>query len=188
MMPRPGHRPPPPNKQEGGSIAHREKQKCVDPRGWQPVFVCNGPCLCCGKLAPERNHDSVSGEAAADQFWPHDMEIYFSMKRPSQTPAGPPPDPPWNDNDFKSDLPNLYVFLHDDTWDDGKVRITGSISIFKQKGALKAAVNDKDRGLVAFVTAPTFAELLTLIDMGICADNLDWKANTGYKSDKKPPY
>lgn len=100
-----------------------------------------------------------------------------------------PPDAElFEDDIMESDLPHLYAFMRDIQYEGGRQRVTGTISFFVMGGALKCAVNDKDRALCSFVTAPTWAELLQLVNDGIGNDSLDWKTGNKIESGKKPPY
>jgi hypothetical protein len=109
-------------------------------------------------------------------------------KRPPPPGGGMAVSDPWEDPDFKSDFPALYAFLFDAKYEDGSSRLQGTISIFVTGYALKIAVNDKDRNIVAFVTAGTWSEALTLVDDGIAADSLEWKASTKTIPGKNPPF
>jgi len=109
-------------------------------------------------------------------------------KRPPPTGPGISLGDPWEDPGFKEDYPNVFAFLYDTKYEDGSARTPGSISIFVSGWSLKFAVNDKDRGCVAFVNAGTFFELLTLVDDGIGNDNLDWKPANKTPPGKTPPY
>lgn len=110
------------------------------------------------------------------------------QKRPAPVGMGSTISPPWDDRDFKADYPALFAFLYDQNYSDGSGRIQGSMSIFVTGHSLKFAINDKDRGCVAFVTAPTWTEALTLIDSGIATDSLDWKAASKNVPGKNPPF
>lgn len=96
--------------------------------------------------------------------------------------------PPWDDDMFKEEYPAIFAFLYDTKYEDGSQRAPGSISIFVNGYSLKFAVNDKDRGVVAFVTAPTWAEMMQIVDDGIRNDNLDWKAASKAQPGKNPPF
>jgi hypothetical protein len=109
-------------------------------------------------------------------------------KRRAPDTAGRPLDPLWQDPEFMRDYPAIFSFLHDTEYDDKSIRVTGSITLFSMAGVLKASVNDKDRRLVAFVTAPCWDELLFLVEKGISNDSFDWKGTPSTQSEKKPPY
>lgn len=97
-------------------------------------------------------------------------------KRAAPTSAAAPPPDGWIDPEFKADFPSLFAFIHDRNYDDGSARLTGGISFYNKAGMLTASVNDNDRGLVAYVSAATWLELIFKINEGICDDSLDWKA------------
>lgn len=96
--------------------------------------------------------------------------------------------PKWTDDDFMKDLPEFTSFLMDEQYVSGERRVTGSISFFVQEGVLKAAVNDKDRNAVAFISAQGFYELLQLINDGIKDDSLEWKLSFKTAPGKTPPF
>jgi hypothetical protein len=75
-----------------------------------------------------------------------------------------------------SDLyPALWEFLTVMSWEDGTARAPGSLSVFFGGYGLQAALNDKDGGLVAFVSGDTLTALLEALDQGIANDALDWR-------------
>lgn len=113
----------------------------------------------------------------------------MSMKRrPPPDVTGTPQLPPWDDAQFMEDYPSIHSFLSDTTYDDGKSRATGSITLFTQLGALKASVSDKDRGVVAYLSATTVDELLVMIELGIETDKLEWRSAFKDTVGKKVPY
>jgi len=110
-----------------------------------------------------------------------ELEMGFKRRDPSK---GPQPLPnAWADPVDKSDFPNIFAFLTETKYDDGKPRMTGSFSVWTQLGVLKASVNDRDLGQVFYIEANTLHELIEMIERGICDDNTDWKA-----SKKSPPF
>lgn len=110
------------------------------------------------------------------------------FKRPAPLTSAAPIAPPWDDKCFFDEYPSITSFLSDGTYDGGQARRLGSITLFVMDGALKCAVNDKDRNVVAFVTAQSVTELLTLIEVGIGKDSLEWKAGSRMPAGKNPPY
>lgn len=76
------------------------------------------------------------------------------------------------------DLHGLYPVLHDFLTlqgCEGKARKVGSVSLFAEDGKWKAALNDRDGGLVAFCSADSFAGLLEALDRGLKSGSLDWR-------------
>jgi len=114
-----------------------------------------------------------------DAMRSHDLAI----KKPSAGGAPKPMANAWVDKVDQADNPNTYAFLTDTKYDDGSPRMTGSISIFTQIGVLKACIADKDNKRVAFIEAPSLCELFGLIEMAICDESTDWKAQQ-----QRPPY
>lgn len=100
----------------------------------------------------------------------------MGFKRRAESPLKPMPNA-WNDPVDKADNPNIFAFLTELKYDDGKPRLTGSISIFTQLGVLKASISDKDAQQVAYIEAPSLMELFALIERAICDGSTEWKAS-----------
>lgn len=61
------------------------------------------------------------------------------------------------------------------TWPDGPPRVTGTITLLFEEGMAKAALNDRDAGCSAFVSAKTYTSLFDRIEKGLCEDSLEWR-------------
>jgi len=150
--------------------------------------ACPGPCLCCARV----KLDSVV--AACLSGYIHSTtddegeDVMALERRTGPVGMGGAKLPQWKEDDFSVDHPSLVSFLKDDKWSDGTPRVTGTISLFVQEGALKAAINDKDRGVVGFISAPAFYELLFAIDQGIEHDSIEWRPAARGPAGKIPPY
>jgi len=107
----------------------------------------------------------------------------MALKKPKPDDTPKPMANAWKDPGDKVDNPNIFAFMTDTKYDDGSPRMAGSISIFTQIGVLKACVSDKDNKRVCFVEAPSLAELFGLIELAICDDCTEWKAQA-----QRPPY
>lgn len=150
--------------------------------------VCNGNCFCCPRdiLPFTRNDDDGSNRLVAPTtIGDDDMAL---KKRPvtKDTPDGP--GATWDDLVFSRDFPSLYSFLNDVRYDDGSIRVTGTLSVFTKLGVLTCAINDNDRNVVGFINAPTWDDLWMLIEDGILNDSIDWKARRPQTSGGKPPF
>jgi len=108
-------------------------------------------------------------------------EASMAFKRPIPSSAPKPMPNAWTDKGDKSDYPNIFAFLTETVYDDGKPRMTGSISLFTQLGVLKASVSDKDNKRVCYLEASNLMELIQLIDMSICAEDTVWKDQQPYR-------
>jgi len=109
-------------------------------------------------------------------------------KRKPPTVQTADPNMSWHDIEFMQEYPAMHAFLLDPTYEDGTSRLTGSMSFYTRLGVLHCVVNDNDRQLSAFVTAPTWAELLFLIDEGIAKDTLCWRSKQTSKPTQNPPF
>lgn len=96
--------------------------------------------------------------------------------------------PDWVDPDFHEQYPCMTAFVRDTKWDDGTTRTTGNITVFCKFGKLTAAVNDWARGVVAYVNAGTWEELLFMIEEGIEKDSLEWRRKATTNNSQQPPF
>lgn len=78
---------------------------------------------------------------------------------------------------FLKQAPALLEFLCVVSYEDGTPRVPGSATIFVEGGVLKLVLSDKDAGAVAFITAPTLAELLMRASKGLEKGDLDWRVS-----------
>ncbi len=76
---------------------------------------------------------------------------------------------------FRKSCPYLWEFMSGTTYEDGSERKLPSITIFVGPDGLQACLNDRDQGLVAFVTATGLAGLWTALEQGLREDRLDWR-------------
>lgn len=86
---------------------------------------------------------------------------------------------------FREALPTLYEYLFHEVFDDGTPRVTSSLSIFTEAGALKLALNDREQDLVAFLTIEDVQSGLETLESRLCADSLDWRPSRGGRAKKK---
>lgn len=89
------------------------------------------------------------------------------------------------DEAFAKKYPALAEFLSLEEWDAETPRTRGTLTVFWEDGGWKAAINDRDAELVAFVAKRTFAELLGAIEKGLVADSLDWRGGRPKGSGKR---
>jgi len=83
--------------------------------------------------------------------------------------------PSETDETFAKKYPALAEFLSAEEWDPETPRTRGTITLFWEEGGWKAAINDRDGGLVAFVAKRTFTDLLASVEKGLVGDSLDWR-------------
>jgi hypothetical protein len=72
-------------------------------------------------------------------------------------------------------FPHVIEFLVETRYGDGTTRLPGSLSFFTEDGSLKACLNDKDQGLIVFVTGSGLQGLLLALERGLSQDCLEWR-------------
>lgn len=82
---------------------------------------------------------------------------------------------PFADDCFKMDYPTLSDYLTQDRWEDGKPRITATLSLSVSGGVFVCFINDRDANRSACVEALEFIELLINLERGLKEDLLTWK-------------
>ena len=168
------------------------RQEHIDPKSgeWIPtVFthLCPTPdCLCDDDLLAGIDlGGGVCIPPKPEWFVDAEESIMAGFKRPKLDSVPKPMANAWNHEEDKHDFPNIFGFLTETKYDDGKPRVTGSISIWTQLGVLKASISDKDNKRVCYVEALSLHELIEMIERTICDDNTDWK---NQKPFNQPPY
>jgi len=69
----------------------------------------------------------------------------------------------------------IWDFLTCWKCDGGETRLTGSLTIFTEDGALKVCFNDRDSGSLAFRTIETLTGAFKACDELLKANRLDWR-------------
>lgn len=87
-------------------------------------------------------------------------------------------DPPIDDRLLKEDFPELYEHLTATTYDDGSQRLTSTLLMFVDQGALKCCINDRDNCRSAFVTATDIMGILLNLNTGLANNTLDWRGRS----------
>jgi len=76
---------------------------------------------------------------------------------------------------YWKDLVNLIDFMSSSTWPDGTSRATGTVMLFREGGAWKAWLHDRDALHGCFLSAPTLVELLERCDECVGEGSGDWR-------------
>jgi len=84
----------------------------------------------------------------------------------------------WVDELFELEYPDLYEFLRETKWDDGKARKTGTILITVDVGTLKAVLHDRDGKRCAWFSADEFAVLLQRANKALASSTVEWRKDT----------
>lgn len=72
-------------------------------------------------------------------------------------------------------FPHVVEFLVETRYGDGSNRLPGSLSFFTEDGMLKACLNDKDQGLIVFVSGSGLQGCLLALERGLQQDSLEWR-------------
>lgn len=71
--------------------------------------------------------------------------------------------------------PGLMEFMLVETYGDGKPRQLPTLMLFAEDGYVKACLNDRDLGRVAFVSAASVGGLFLSLEEGLQGSTLDWR-------------
>lgn len=105
-----------------------------------------------------------------------ETDVAFELRRRLAS-GGPGADPVLDSGDaLLVRYPALAAFLTATSYPDGGRRLPGSLTVFADAGCIKAALNDKDASLTAFVSASGLYALLEALERGLQSDGLDWRA------------
>lgn len=142
---------------------------------------------CCGDAPGFPSQFGVA--SVVGKVFYSELEASMALpERPIKTETTMNPNDGWVDPEFKDQYPSIFAFMFDPTYANGKVRRTGSLSIFTKMGTLTCAVNDNDRNAVAYVNAGTWEELLYLVEEGILNDSLGWRGKKPFSVGQTPPF
>jgi hypothetical protein len=82
-------------------------------------------------------------------------------------------------------FPTVGEFLSMSQWPDGSPRETGTITLLFDSGQVKAAVNDRDANVSAFVSAESLTGLFKALEEGLTEGRLIWRAKKEYTPKKR---
>lgn len=99
------------------------------------------------------------------------------VKRPDASGGCATPLPTMMDEVFLNLYPNLYEHVMTEKWDDGTPREPHTLLIFADAWLWKVMVKDRVESRVAFLTAPTFTELLEGCEKVVLTGKADWRAD-----------
>lgn len=99
------------------------------------------------------------------------------LKKIMRKQPGPGEGIPIGDFPELSGFPILFEFLTADKWEDGTSRVPGAFTLFEQGGRLKASLNDKDGGNVAFITLRGSETIWEQLEHALTSDQTDWREN-----------
>lgn len=144
-----------------------------------------GSCMRCYLNGKKRNNFSGHGHYVRVPRQTK-KELLLSFLRRSPKPSST--DVSGNavaDEWLKATYPAVFEFLYLEKWDDGAARETGTILLFTHDGGLKAALNDRDGSLTAFLSAVGLKDLLGSLNTGLMEGTIEWRRARSFKPGKK---
>jgi len=113
----------------------------------------------------------------------------MALQKPKPGENYGPQSPPFRDDKFAADYPNLTEYLFTDRWQDGSVRVTSTLSVFSDNGCIKFVLNDRDNNRSAFFSEETWMDTLVAIEQALASGRVDWKSRRGTTNDAmKTPF
>lgn len=103
----------------------------------------------------------------------------MALNKPKPGEAFGQPSPPFRDEKFVNDYPNITEYLFTAFWQDGSPRVTSTLSVFSDNGSLKVVLNDRDNQRSAFFSEETLIDTLTAIEQALASNRVDWKSRRG---------
>jgi len=94
----------------------------------------------------------------------------FLRKQVQQAEAGQSTEPV--DKDFQLTFPALSEYLTSHCYPDGSARERSTVSVFFEEGQFKACLNERDQGLVLFVSESKFGCLFEALELLLQAEHV----------------
>lgn len=87
--------------------------------------------------------------------------------------------------DLLETMPSFAAWMTDATFEDGTIRQGGWISVYARAGSWCATLKDSAEGLQITLNAPSWSQLLVLVEHAIIDPNAPWRPDTGLKGKSK---
>ena len=79
------------------------------------------------------------------------------------------------DPEFQETFPAMSEFMTAPSYPDGSAREKATVSVFFEDGVFKACLNERDRGLVLFVSEAKFACLFEALELLLQGEHVPWR-------------
>jgi hypothetical protein len=83
------------------------------------------------------------------------------------------------------DLPALTEFLACGTYESGDRRETGTVTLFWEAGVWKCCLNDRDQGMVGFITLPELVDAILFLEEALVEGRGEWRQAKAKGSGKR---
>lgn len=162
--------------------------------GWGRVEVTAHPCPDGWWMRCSRHK---TGRLLAMEFWPLQFvqdggradkiqRVRNMIQRFSGSPGGGGPCDRVVDTAFREAYPVLSEYLVAQTFPDGAPRKGATITVFAAEDGLKGCLNERDQGLMLWVTCDTFNGLWQALEDQLCSERVPWRRSRDW-SPPKPP-
>lgn len=81
------------------------------------------------------------------------------------------------DRDFLLTFPALAEYLTAHAYPDGTARERSTVSVFFEDGQFKACLNERDQGLVLFVSEGKFGCLFEALELLLQSEHVPWRVS-----------
>lgn len=108
------------------------------------------------------------------------LQRFMPREGTALSSSGPATSCPWSGK-----YPTVVEFLSTSLWPDGAKRETGTITLLCDSGLAKAALNDRDANVSAFLSAESWTALFKALEEGLAGGRLEWRAKKEYGPRRK---
>jgi len=123
---------------------------------------------------PERNTPPVYSLTEGLLVWQAAMEDELMAMDVSKG-AAHNPGHLFVDEEMCAEHPDLYAFMRETVWSDGKKRSTGTLTISVEGRVIKCSTHDRDGKRYFWLTGDTLKGLLASIDRALRDDTAEWR-------------
>jgi hypothetical protein len=99
------------------------------------------------------------------------------VKKPDEPRGVPDALPTYVDEQFFGTYPHLYEHIMTERWEDGTAREPHTLLLFGDSWMWKAMLKDRVKSRVCFQTAPSFTELLEIVEGVVKTGKADWRGD-----------
>lgn len=83
--------------------------------------------------------------------------------------------PPLPLSAWSKEYPHVFEFLTGDRYDDGTVRLPGTVLLCFGEGRLRLWLHDRDQGLSAWLSGESVEALFKAADQGLADATVEWR-------------
>jgi len=88
----------------------------------------------------------------------------------------------WNDPEFEGNYPTLTLYMVQDSFDNGSLRRTSTLTVYFDNGCLTVVLNDRENNRSCFVASESVFSAFLELERLLCNDEADWKIRASYNN------